>query len=144
MADRQFAALPFRMRNAELDVLLITTRRKRRWSVPKGWPIAGKPQRTVANEAYEEAGLTGNVSSRPIGRYKHRKRKGRRKIACQVNVFPLRVRGQEKRWPERGQREAIWLPAHKAAKLVHKPQLARLIQRFARRKRKKIRRQQRR
>jgi 8-oxo-dGTP pyrophosphatase MutT (NUDIX family) len=132
------------MRNTELHVLLITTRRKRRWSVPKGWPIAGKPQRTAANEAYEEAGLTGSISSKPIGRYKYRKRKGRRKIACQVNVFPLRVRRQEKRWPERGQRDAIWLPAQEAAKLVHKPQLGRLIHRLARRKRKKMRRAQRR
>jgi hypothetical protein len=83
--------------------------------------------------------LHGNVSSKAIGRYKHRKHKGKRKIARDVNLFPLRVRGQVKHWPERGQRDAIWLPADKAAKLVHKPQLGRLIERFARRKWKKMR-----
>src|SRR5215217_4191218 len=36
---KQFAALPFRTREDDLEILLITTRKKRRWPVPKGWPI---------------------------------------------------------------------------------------------------------
>jgi 8-oxo-dGTP pyrophosphatase MutT (NUDIX family) len=135
MASKQFAALPFRMGDDGINVLLITTRRKQRWSVPKGWPITKEtPHRTAAIEAYEEAGLVGKISAKPVGRYKYRKQKGKRKIACDVKLFPLRVKGQKKRWPERGQRESIWLPARKAARLVHKPQLSRLIERFARRK----------
>jgi ADP-ribose pyrophosphatase YjhB (NUDIX family) len=56
---KQFAALPFRLRDNDLEVLLITTRKKGRWSVPKGWPIRQRtPQQTAATEAYEEAGCT--------------------------------------------------------------------------------------
>jgi 8-oxo-dGTP pyrophosphatase MutT (NUDIX family) len=133
MASKQFAALPFRIQGAALRVLLITTRRKRRWSVPKGWPIVvGKPYRTAEIEAYEEAGLVGKAGSKSLGRYKHSKGKGKRKLACDIEVFPFKVREQKKRWPERGQREAIWLPAHEAAERVHKPGLRRLIERFAR------------
>ena len=70
MASKQFAALPFRIRDQEISVLLITTR-KRRWSVPKGWPILpGKPHRTAEIEAYEEAGLIGKAGPTPIGRYR--------------------------------------------------------------------------
>jgi hypothetical protein len=36
---KQLAALPYRMRDDDLEILQITTRKKRRWSVPKGWPM---------------------------------------------------------------------------------------------------------
>src|SRR3954452_2727389 len=80
MGKKQFAALPFRLDNSELRVLLITTRRKRRWSVPKGSQI-GKtaPHRTAELEAHEEAGLIGFAAKRAFGSFKHRKQKGRRK-----------------------------------------------------------------
>jgi 8-oxo-dGTP pyrophosphatase MutT (NUDIX family) len=133
MRTKQVAALPFRTTNRELSILLITTRGKRRWSVPKGWPMPRKRARqTAAIEAYEEAGLLGQISAKAIGAFKHRKRKGKRKIVCDVKLFPLKVKKQRKRWPERGQRQAVWLPASEAARRVHRPQLRRLIQRFAR------------
>jgi 8-oxo-dGTP pyrophosphatase MutT (NUDIX family) len=136
---KQFAALPFRIRGSDLDVLLITTRRKRRWSLPKGWPIrATKPHRTAEIEAFEEAGLVGKAQAKAIGRYKHRKIRGRRKIICDVSVFPLKVRKQSKSWPEREERDAIWLSARKAAGRVHKPELSRLIERLIRQRSSKL------
>jgi hypothetical protein len=41
------------------------------------------------------------------------------------------VHGRERRWPEKGEREAIWVSAKTAAQLVHKDELRRLIKRFA-------------
>jgi 8-oxo-dGTP pyrophosphatase MutT (NUDIX family) len=132
MGKRQFAALPFCVTNSELRVMLITTRRKRRWSVPKGSLIRNtEPHHTAALEAYEEAGLVGAVAKRALGSFKHRKRKGERKRTMDVAVFPMKVHGQERWWPEKGEREAIWVSAEKAARLVHKPELRRLIVRFA-------------
>jgi hypothetical protein len=59
---KQFAALPYRIRDDDVEILLITTRKKRRWSGPKGWPIKhSTPQQTAAIEAYEEAGVRGAV-----------------------------------------------------------------------------------
>ncbi|WP_407187212.1 NUDIX hydrolase [Bradyrhizobium centrosematis] len=132
MAKKQFAALPFRLDNAELRVMLITTRRKRRWSVPKGSPMRNKkPHHTAALEAYEEAGLVGVIATRAMGSFKHRKRKGERKRTMNVAVFPMKVHGQERWWPEKGERQAIWVTAETAARLVHKAELRRLIARFA-------------
>jgi hypothetical protein len=119
MGKKQFAALPFTLKNSELRVMLITTRRKGRWSVPK------------ALEAYEEAGLVGVTAKRALGSFKHRKRKGDRKRTMDVAVFPMRVHGQERWWPEKGEREAIWVSPKTAGRLVHKAQLRRLIARFA-------------
>jgi ADP-ribose pyrophosphatase YjhB (NUDIX family) len=49
---KQFAALPYRIRDDDVEILLITTRKNRRWSVPKGWPIKhSTPQQTAAIEA---------------------------------------------------------------------------------------------
>jgi hypothetical protein len=73
----------------------------------------------------------------------HRKQLGKRKLDCQVEVFPLEVKKRKKDWPEKGQRDAIWISAKAAAKLVHKPQLKRLIKRFTRlRRRRAINRKQ--
>jgi 8-oxo-dGTP pyrophosphatase MutT (NUDIX family) len=132
MGKKQFAALPFRLDNSELHVMLITTRRKRRWSVPKGSPMRNKkPHHTAALEAYEEAGLVGVIATRAMGSFKHRKRKGDRKRTMDVSVFPMKVHGQERWWPEKGERQAIWVSAETAARLVHKVELRRLIIRFA-------------
>ncbi|WP_407192818.1 NUDIX hydrolase [Bradyrhizobium sp. STM 3566] len=132
MGKKQFAALPFRLDKSELRVMLITTRRKRRWSVPKGSPMRNRePHLTAALEAYEEAALVGVVATRALGSFKHRKRKGDRKRTMNVAVFPMKVHGRERWWPEKGEREAIWVSPKTAARLVHKAQLRRLIARFA-------------
>lgn len=136
MGKKQFAALPFMLNNSELRVMLITTRRKRRWSVPKGSPMRKtEPHRTAALEAYEEAGLVGVTAKRALGSFKHRKRKGDRKRTMNVAVFPMRVHGQERWWPEKGEREAIWVSPKTAGRLVHKAQLRRLIPASRRRRR---------
>jgi 8-oxo-dGTP pyrophosphatase MutT (NUDIX family) len=132
MGKRQFAALPFRLDNSEFRVLLITTKRKRRWSIPKGSPMRKKhPHHSAALEAYEEAGLVGVIETRPVGNFKHRKRKGERKRTLNVAVFPMKVHRQERWWPEKGERQAIWVSAETAARLVRKTRLRRLITRFA-------------
>ncbi|WP_439373961.1 NUDIX hydrolase [Bradyrhizobium sp. PMVTL-01] len=132
MGNKQFAALPFRLDNSELRVMLITTRRKRRWSVPKGSLIRNtSPHRTAALEAYEEAGVMGVIAKRALGSFKHRKRKGERTRTVDVAVFPMKVHGRERWWPEKGEREAIWVSAEMAARLVHKAELRQLIKRFA-------------
>jgi 8-oxo-dGTP pyrophosphatase MutT (NUDIX family) len=100
MASKQFAALPFCILDEEVRVLLITTRRKQRWSVPRGWPIVpGKPHRTAEIEAYEEAGVVGKAGAQPIGRYRDRKQKGKRKINSGIKLFPLEVKLQRKSGP---------------------------------------------
>lgn len=83
---------------------------------------------TAAIEAYEEAGLIGRIGKRPLGSFKHRRQRGKRPL--DVTVFPFHVSAQRSKWPEKGQRKAIWLPAAQAARLVRKQKLKRLIARF--------------
>ena len=81
----------------------MTSRGTRRWIIPKGWPKRGKsPYETAAKEAFEEAGVVGKVSRRPIGSYPYDKiLETGDKASCRVDVFALRVTRQRKRWPEK-------------------------------------------
>jgi hypothetical protein len=46
----QYAALPYRFTpSAALEILLVTSRRSKRWIIPKGWPIKGlRPAKSAA------------------------------------------------------------------------------------------------
>jgi 8-oxo-dGTP pyrophosphatase MutT (NUDIX family) len=128
----QFGALPWR-RGKGLEVLLVTSRESRRWVIPKGWPIKGrKPHTWAAREALEEAGVTGRIGKKALGSYGYVKRlKNGAPLECRVQVFPLRVERQRKRWPEQRERAFRWFAASEAATAVAEPELRRLIEDFA-------------
>jgi 8-oxo-dGTP pyrophosphatase MutT (NUDIX family) len=105
----QYAAVPFRRRDdGRIEVMLVTSRETKRWVIPKGWPIRGaKPHASAAREALEEAGVVGRTDADAIGKYYYDKRlKNGTEARCKVEVFPLEVKSQRKRWRERGERKA--------------------------------------
>jgi len=128
--DIQYAALPFRLlKSGELQVMLITSRQTRRWLFPKGWPIARlDPPEVAAREAFEEAGLVGEVGRKAVARYHYRKNiapdKSRR---CVVKVYPLRVRRVLDEWPEMAERQREWVSPGEAALRVAEPGLAEFL-----------------
>ena len=71
----QYGALPYRIgASGELELLLVTSRGRGRWIIPKGWPIKGlTPRKAAAREAFEEAGIRGKIGARPIGHYPYAK-----------------------------------------------------------------------
>ena len=69
---QQSAVIPFRGRGNSLEILVITSRRKRRWVVPKGVKEPDlSPQDSAAKEALEEAGIEGDVFPAAIGSSRH-------------------------------------------------------------------------
>ena len=129
----QYAALPYRANGkSKLEIMLVTSRGTRRWIIPKGWPKRGKsPYDTAAKEAFEEAGVVGKVSRRPIGSYPYDKiLETGDKASCRVDVFALRVTRQRKRWPEKLERQVRWYPPAEAARFVRDPHLRRIIRKF--------------
>ncbi len=126
----QYAALPYRRNgNARTQIMLVTSRESGRWVIPKGWPKKRKtPSATAAREALEEAGVVGKVGRDSIGSYRYKKRlKSGAVVACEVRVFPLKVKRQQKSWPERGEREIQWFSRAKAAKVVRESALRDII-----------------
>src|SRR5258707_15218664 len=109
--------------------MLVTSRERGRWVITKGWQKKPKtPSATAACEALEEAGVVGKVGRDSIGSYSYKKRlKSGAVVACEVRVFPLKVRRQQKSWPERGEREIQWFSRTKAAKAVRERALSNII-----------------
>jgi 8-oxo-dGTP pyrophosphatase MutT (NUDIX family) len=130
--NTQYAALPYRKRPGGLDVLLITSRGSGRWIIPKGWPIAGlSPSQTAAQEALEEAGVTGRIGSERIGIYHYDKRLADDTDRdCNVEVFALEVVDQLDSWPEQHQRRREWLGIEEASERVAETELRELIRSF--------------
>jgi 8-oxo-dGTP pyrophosphatase MutT (NUDIX family) len=128
----QYAALPW-MRDTELRVLLVTSRETGRWVIPKGWPQKGrKSHQAAAREAMEEAGVSGKIAKSPLGVYTYLKAVADgAQIPCIVEVFPLEVARQAKRWPERHERTTRWFTATEASDAVQEPELRALILAFA-------------
>ena len=132
----QYGALPYRVSTgSRAEFMLVTSRETRRWIIPKGWPKKGKsPHHSAAREAFEEAGVVGAVGRRPVGSFSYEKRlKNGGSVECEVRVFPLEVKRQNKQWPEKQERKIKWLSASEAAKKVKEPMLSEIIRRLARR-----------
>lgn len=130
---RQVAALCWRPGDAGPEVMLITTRRTKRWTPPKGWPMEGRTLAgAAAQEAWEEAGVTGEICENAIGGYSYQRRfrGGELSTPVRVDVFPLEVAEVQKTYPERGQRKRKWMSPRAAAKAVREPELKRLIANF--------------
>ncbi|KIC41307.1 NUDIX hydrolase [Ruegeria sp. ANG-R] len=125
----QSAALCYRTKNGRPEILLITTRRSRRWIIPKGWLINGMtPSETAAREAWEEAGVLGTCGSEALGRFAYVKnRPGKASALCLVDVFPLHVQRLEAHFPEAGDRRRKWVSPKKASSKVASPDLAALL-----------------
>ncbi len=126
----QTGALPWRLSgNNRIEVLLVTSRRSGRWTIPKGWPMPGKSLAEAAEqEAFEEAGVRGTIDPKPIGTFRHVKNQlVTGELEVDIVVHPLWVDRELPKWPELGQRKRRWLSAKEAAKRVHSPELAELI-----------------
>ncbi len=128
----QVGALPYRIKDKVLEVLLITSRDTGRWVIPKGWGMKNKTDaQAAAIEAQEEAGMKGAVGKRPIGVYHYSKTLKSGTVAvCQVAVYPLAVKRQVKKWKEQGQRRLQWFSPLEASTQVAEPELAALIAGF--------------
>lgn len=115
-----------------MRLLLITSRDTRRWIIPKGNPIKGlPPHMAAAQEAFEEAGISGVPCPTNIGSYHYFKRKKNGRLASTiVDVFPLAVLHQSEHWPEREQRDARWFGPEEAAEAVEEEELKAIIAGF--------------
>lgn len=130
---QQTGALPWRRRGKRLQVLLVTGRVSKRWSVPKGWPMFGKTlAEAAAREAYEEAGVKGTAEEQPIGRFDHRKTHSQLgALDVTILVHALEVKQSLSNWPEKAERARRWLDIDKAAELVENAQLREVLLGFA-------------
>ena len=128
----QCAALPWRRGRHGVEVLLITSRETRRWVIPRGGRKGREPpSKAAAREAFEEAGVKGRIRRVPLGVYEYDKRLPTGRVQrVLVTVYPLSVKRELRLWPEKQERERLWIPPTAAAQLVDEPDLRRLLEQF--------------
>jgi 8-oxo-dGTP pyrophosphatase MutT (NUDIX family) len=120
---RQAGAIPYTIVDGRAVFLLITSRRSGRWIFPKGAPIEGhQPWQVAAREAYEEAGIEGEIEPVSIGSYRTLKRTIPPAF-IDVDMYALRMVRQLDDWPERGKRHRHWVILPEAKRLLSDPKL---------------------
>lgn len=112
---------------------MITSRESRRWVIPKGGRMTGlSDAAAAAQEAYEEAGVQGDLNPQSLGEYfYYKKLKSGELRPCHVTVYPLEVLIQLGAFPEMGQRIQKWMTPADAANAVDEAELAELIRGFS-------------
>ncbi len=97
----------------ETKVALVTTRSGSRWTFPKGCVEAGRCDRQVAEEeAYEEAGLIGEVQST------YQEFGINFGSSDKLRLYRMCIREILDQWPERDERERVLVPIKRAEELL--------------------------
>ena len=90
-----------------------------------------KPAEVASQEAYEEAGLVGQiVGKRPLGNFHYQKQLAKRVLLCEVRVFSFRVERQLDDWPEKGMRSLAWMPLNEAIVKISEPGVRLVLKAF--------------
>jgi 8-oxo-dGTP pyrophosphatase MutT (NUDIX family) len=118
------SAVPYRVTEEGLEILLVTSRGKQDWIFPKGRvEIGDLPHKTAEREAFEEAGILGYVFQEPFGSYPHPRPYG----IDRVEVFLMSVQQVLEDWPEKTERKRKWVPYERLSKVLKKEVLTQLI-----------------
>jgi phosphohistidine phosphatase len=125
----QSSVIPYRVRDGQLEVLVIASSKKHHLVVPKGIKDPGlSPRDSAAKEALEEAGIEGEVGEKALGKYTCEKWGA----TCTVAVYPMKVThliGEEE-WEE-SHRGRQWVSPQKAARELKQRELAPLVKKLA-------------
>ena len=128
----RYVAVPFRRVGGEIQFLMITSRRTRRWIFPKGSLIEGlSPAQTAAEEAFEEAGVRGTVGPAPIGHYHALKSGPAGETTLSIEMYPLAVDEQLDQWPEMDERQRQWVTLAQAQRQLSEPDLVAMAELIA-------------
>jgi 8-oxo-dGTP pyrophosphatase MutT (NUDIX family) len=129
---QQYGSLCFKRKKRGIKILLITSRDTGRWVIPKGWPIKKVGDGgTALQEAWEEAGVIGQVASKNIGCFIYTKlMHNGSTVECSVDVYPVEVERLKKNFPERSQRLRRWFSVSGAASKVDEQALRDIIVSF--------------
>ena len=124
---RQSSVVPFRLRNNDIELLLITSLKSQKWIFPKGIIEENlSAQESAHQEAYEEAGVQGRISDMIIGTYTYQKWGG----VCQVTVFPMIVNKIFDKWPEALYRKRMWISVNSSFQYIESSDLKKIVRFF--------------
>uniref|UniRef100_A0A832G777 NUDIX hydrolase n=1 Tax=Ignavibacterium album TaxID=591197 RepID=A0A832G777_9BACT len=121
------AVIPYRLNNGKLEILLVTSIRKKNWIVPKGYiEFNLTPFESAKKEAYEEAGVVGSNETVEVGQFINEK-KNRKEL---VKVYTMEVDEELTDYPEKNLRKRKWFTFDEAMEKVQNPQIKNFIKKL--------------
>ncbi len=127
----KIGAIPFDVNGDEIAILFITSQTRGRWIFPKGTLENGENHHDgVKREAYEEAGIKGDVLDNFPITIPITKKTSNGVIKVPVTYYPLLVNQQLEEWPERERRQRHWALLRDASKTTDRGDFLHLINQF--------------
>jgi 8-oxo-dGTP pyrophosphatase MutT (NUDIX family) len=120
----QSAVIPYRIIKNGMEILLITSLRKKNWIIPKGYVEYNlTPFESAKKEAYEEAGVLGSNETIEMGAFKIKKPVG----TCWMKVYSMEVQEVLNDYPEMQNRKRKWFSPEEALEKISMPQVVEMI-----------------
>ena len=120
----QSAVIPYRISKRGMEILLITSLRKKNWIVPKGYVEYNlTPFESAKKEAYEEAGVLGSNETFDLGDFLLDKPTG----PILIKVFSMEVMDILEDYPEKNDRKRKWFSLEEASELISIREIAEMF-----------------
>jgi len=127
---RQSGVIPFYKEDGKLKIVLVSSRKRKRWIFPKGIIENHlSAEESALKEAYEEAGIKGIVVAGISENYLYEKWGG----TCEVQYFLMEVTEKLDSWPEKNLRKRIFIDLEKVEKVVDNERLILILNTFTER-----------
>lgn len=121
------AVIPYRLNEGKLEILLVSSIRKKNWIVPKGYiEFNLTPFESAKKEAYEEAGVVGSNETVEVGQFIADK-KNRKEL---IKVYTMEVDEELNDYPEKNLRKRKWFTFDEAMEKVQNPQIKNFIKKL--------------
>ncbi len=123
----QSAVIPYRKKEKGIEILLITSIRKKKWIVPKGFiEFNLSAFESAKKEAFEEAGIIGANETLELGTIKLNRYGGE----VLVKVYSMEVIEEVEDYPEKHLRKRKWFAVNDALEKVNIPEISQLIKKL--------------
>jgi 8-oxo-dGTP pyrophosphatase MutT (NUDIX family) len=123
----QSAVIPYRITKKGLEILLITSLKRKHWIVPKGYiEFNLTPFESAKKEAYEEAGVIGSNETFEMGVFNMVKPIG----VCNIKVYTMEVYEMLEDYPEKNDRKRKWFTPEEASEEISIPEIGEMIKEF--------------
>ena len=124
----QSAIIPYSIKDGELQILLITSIRKKKWISPKGFiEFNLSAFESAKKEAFEEAGVIGTNETIELGSFTIKKYGGRTNIV----VYSMEVEKFKDDYPEKNLRKRKWYTVEEAIETISIPEVVKMIETLA-------------
>ena len=123
----QSAVIPYLEEKGNTCIVLITTRKKKKWTLPKGIVEPDlTPEESALQEAYEEAGIEGELHGGIFDTFQYNKWGG----TCLVQVYLMKIVKCHESWPEDYFRSRNTFSPDQAVKVIGSKEMQPVLEKF--------------